>query len=105
MVFNYPVAYYELTFSNDTMGGQTTSQTEVIETLWTKKEELDGRELFDAQRLKYEEPRKYTCHKRTDINIGGLIYDDSKYYIIKSVKEIDNYLYELLASRYTELDA
>lgn len=63
---------------------------------WARKEDLSGRELFQAQQISAEITTQFTIRHRTDIDARMSIRDGQQFYHIKSVQDPDGLSERLL---------
>lgn len=63
---------------------------------WAEKEDLSGRELFQAQQVNALVTTQFTLRYRTDVNARMRIKHDGQYYGIESVQDPDGEKKKLL---------
>lgn len=84
MTLERPLTIFSLTIDTGALGGQFTALV-TVRTIFGAVEFLGGRELFEAQQLKYEDPRRYHVLQDSAIAPGMILLDGFKKFIINSI--------------------
>lgn len=73
----------------DEYGGETKQWQDVASypEVWAKKEDLNGRELFQAQQINSEVSTRFTLRYRSDLDARMRLLCDDALYSVKAVME------------------
>jgi hypothetical protein len=99
VVLDTPLTLYRSVISRDAYQAEVTSLEVVLDPLFAEKKDLVGRELFEAQKLRYEEPRKYIVLFNNSIKPGMFIEDGSDRFVILSIERTPPIWMTLLVTR------
>ena len=76
--------------AQDDFGEPVKSWTPIVRgRTWAKKEDLSGRELFQAQQISAQVSTQFTLHHRRDVDARMRVVSDDVLYSIKSVQDPD----------------
>lgn len=77
---------YKTHIVRDSLQGEVATLEQVISPVFAGREDLSGRELFEAQKLKYDEPRKYVMLDDDSISQGMFLEEGSELFVIHSIQ-------------------
>ena len=81
---NTPLVLYEIVYERNEHGDQIPRLEILRDQIFGTRQDLSSRESFEAQKLKYADPRKYALLLDPLVVQGTVIQDEDDYFIVES---------------------